>query len=127
MKQPKKKKIKFFIPILILCMLLLFVGMLCFFAAEWYKTVYGDVGFDSILYTLLSDLGGVESDLIMEFVKDALLPAILLTVLVGLALLHFRNKREILSTFILNLWRLPFYLRNLVAETMLTLSLNNMN
>ncbi|MBQ2238435.1 MAG: LTA synthase family protein [Lachnospiraceae bacterium] len=86
MKQPKKKKIKFFIPILILCMLLLFVGMLCFFAAKWYKSVYGDVGFDSILYTLLSDLGGVESDLIMEFVKDALLPAILLTVLVGLAL-----------------------------------------
>lgn len=55
--------------------LVLLLGFLCFFAARWYLKTYGDTGFDSILFTLFSDLGGVESELILSFLLRAALPA----------------------------------------------------
>lgn len=58
--------------------LLLMTGFLFLFAARWYRTTYGNTGFDSILFTLFSDLGGVESDLILSFFTSALLPALAL-------------------------------------------------
>ena len=61
----------------VLWLLLLSVSGLCFFAARWYIRTYGDLGFDSILYTLLSDLGGVQSGLVWSFTLKALLPALL--------------------------------------------------
>ena len=60
---------------------LLLIGFLTFFAAKWYRDIYGNLGFDSILYTLFSDLGGVESKLILDFCLKAALPAVLGTVL----------------------------------------------
>lgn len=60
-----------------LWLLLLSVSGLCFFAARWYIRTYGDLGFDSILYTLLSDLGGVQSGLVWSFALKALLPTVL--------------------------------------------------
>ena len=51
---------------------------LCFFAARWYIRTYGDLGFDSILYTVFSDLGGVQSGLIISFCLKAVVPALLL-------------------------------------------------
>ena len=56
--------------------LLLIAGFLCFFAARWYLSTYGNTGFDSILFTLFSDLGGVETDLIASFLLRAGLPAL---------------------------------------------------
>ena len=38
---------------------LLLVAYGCFFAARWFVTVYGRIGFDSILFTLQSSLSGV--------------------------------------------------------------------
>ena len=70
---------------------LLAVACLCFFAARWYIGTYGDLGFDSILYTVFSDLGGVQSGLILSFCLKALLPMLLCTVL-GAAALHLLGK-----------------------------------
>ncbi len=71
--------------------LLFLVAGLCFFAARWYIKTYGDLGFDSILYTVFSDLGGVQSGLILSFCGKALLPAVLCAV-VGSAALRLLGK-----------------------------------
>ncbi len=76
----------------LLC-LLSFAAMLCFFSTLWYKDVYGDTGFDSVLYTLTGGLGGVQSGLVISFLSGALLPAVLCTVGVALAL-YLPRKRE---------------------------------
>ena len=37
--------------------LLIFLGSLAHYSAKWYISTYGDVGFDSILFTLFGGLG----------------------------------------------------------------------
>lgn len=111
MKQIKRKRSKFFLFFLflqILCILLLLTGMLSFFAARWYISVYGNIGFDSILYTLLSDLNGVESDLIANFIKAALIPALLLTISVGFILFLKTKRKLVLSIKQLRIRLYPF-------------------
>ncbi len=73
--------------------LLLLISFLCFFAARWYIKTYGDLGFDSVLYTIFSDLGGVQSGLILSFSLKALLPALLCTGL-GAAALHWGRRNR---------------------------------
>ena len=63
---------------------LLFLGFICFFSARWYISTFGDVGFDSILYTLFSDLNGVESGQVINYLIYALLPTVILTVVLTL-------------------------------------------
>ena len=70
---------------------LLFFAYLCFFAARWFVTVYGRIGFDSILFTLQSSLSGVQSDLIASFLLGAALPCALCTGLSCAILLLLRR------------------------------------
>ena len=63
--------------ICILCVVLLFLGCLAFFSARWYITEFGDTGFDSILYTLFSEMSGTDATVIRNFKLTALLPAII--------------------------------------------------
>jgi phosphoglycerol transferase len=65
---------------------LFLAASVCLFAALWYNKVYGDTGFDSIIYTLTSDMGGVDSGIIKDFIWDALIPAIATTVIVSVLL-----------------------------------------
>lgn len=101
MKNKKSKKGIFSI---ILCSLAILIGFISFNAARWYISVYGNLGFDAILYTLLSDLGNTEGDLITSFINDALVPAVVATAIVVVILflkaprkivLHFRDKFKI--------------------------------
>ena len=78
-KTNQAKKASWLIPALYT--LLNFVGFLCFFSARWFVTVYGRIGFDSILYTLKSSLGGVQSGLIFQYLFKALLPCLICTLL----------------------------------------------
>ena len=71
--------------------LLLFAAFLCFFAARWFVTVYGRIGFDSILFTLKSSLSGVQSDLVISYLMGGLLPALACTALSGVILLLMRR------------------------------------
>ena len=78
----------------VLWTILLLTAALCFFAARWYIKTYGDLGFDSILYTVFSDLGGVQAGLIQSFCLKALMPAVLCAVLGGTALHLLRDKKS---------------------------------
>ena len=72
----------------------LLIGFLVFFAARWYVNTYGSTGFDSILFTLTSDLGGVESDLILSFLWKAALPALFCAGAGTIAIFHQPKKRR---------------------------------
>ena len=55
----------------------IFLAFLCFFAAICYREIYGDTGFDSVLYTLFGGLEGMQSGLMQKFATNAILPAAL--------------------------------------------------
>ena len=92
--------------------LLLMLGFLCFFAARWFVTVYGRIGFDSILFTLQSSLSGVQSDLVQSYLLRGLLPALVctalsLTILLLLRRLPIRGLVSILCSLALTLLATP--------------------
>lgn len=62
--------------------LLIILGFTAFFAARWYISKYGDIGFASVLYTLLAGLGGTEEGLITDYLKSGLCPALVLSLVV---------------------------------------------
>ena len=78
----------------VVCTALFAVACLCFFAARWYVKTYGDVGFDGILYTLTSDLGGVQSGLVWAFSLNVFLPLILCGAMAFSVLHLLRNQRR---------------------------------
>ena len=92
----KKKIIK---PIL--CTVAAAIGFACFFSARWYISVCGDLGFDSIIYTLMAGLGGVASNLINDYLLKALVPIVICTVLVALLLFVKLPKKLKLPSWIL--------------------------
>ena len=73
--------------------LILFPSALCFFSARWFVSIYGRIGFDAVLYTLSSSLGGVESDLLIRYLLKALLPCLLFTGLVLFLLFRIPRKK----------------------------------
>lgn len=56
---------------------LLLLGALAYFSSLWYRSMYGDIGFDSILYTLGAETQGVQPELVLDYVLKAALPAML--------------------------------------------------
>ncbi len=92
---------------------LLLIAYVCFFAARWFITVYGRIGFDSILFTLQSSLDGVQADLIYSYLLNGLFPALLCTALSCFILLLLRRLPvsglvSILSSIILSLGLLTY-------------------
>ena len=80
----------------LICCLLLFIAFLAFFSAKWYINTYGQLGFDSILYTLLSDLSGVEADLLIRYAISSVVPAVICTTLLSLFLFLSWEKKLVL-------------------------------
>ena len=78
-----------------ICCLLLFIAFLAFFSAQWYINTYNQSGFEAIMFTLLSDLNGVESDLVIRYIIFSVMPAILCTALLGL--IFFVNWKKKLT------------------------------
>lgn len=60
---------------------------LLFFSAEWYMRNYGDTGFDSVLFTLFSNMNGVSEGLLFSFLIQGALPAVAVTA-IPLSLLY---------------------------------------
>ncbi|WP_458408254.1 LTA synthase family protein [Anaerotignum sp.] len=87
------------IAILIGCIILLLLGCLAFFSARWYITEFGDTGFDSILYTLFSEMNGTDSAVIMDFMVTALLPALVAFVVLTLLFWAKRGNGDRLYPF----------------------------
>ena len=89
-----KKTSKKSIAIVVGCIILLFLGCMAFFSARWYIMEFGDTGFDSILYTLFSEMSGTDSAVIMNFMTTALLPAIVAWVVLSLLFWAKKAKTE---------------------------------
>lgn len=66
--------------------LLLLVGFLCYYAARWYLSLYGELNFNAVLFTLLSGLGGLERSILTSFFRQ---PLALCFLTVGLLTLFF--------------------------------------
>ena len=71
--------------------LLLLLSYGCFFAARWFVTVYGRIGFDSILFTLQSSLDGVQSGLVQSLLLRGALPTVICTALSCAILMMLRK------------------------------------
>ncbi len=87
-----KVKNKFKIKTLVLSMLLFF-STLAIFSAAWYRSLYGDIGFDSILFTLLSELNGVDTDILVRYFLGAGVPAVATWAAV-MFVFHFKPKKS---------------------------------
>ncbi len=68
-----------------------FLSFTAFFSAKWYIDVYGDIGFRSILFTLLSPMQGTANELIYDWLLNGLLPSLLCTAV--LSVFYFAKFR----------------------------------
>lgn len=101
MKSPNKHKLLRHDPkpqTVFVCTVLLLIGFIVCFAARWYTLVYGDTGFDSVMFTLTNGLNGAEDRLINSYLKEGLAPAVFFCA-VAAFLIFFRSKRYIAVTF----------------------------
>ncbi len=111
----------------------LFLAYLAFFSASWYRTTYGDVGVDAILWTLRSGVEGTSPQLIRDYFFRAPVLSLGLTALSAVLLLKLRKLPlrgvySLVSSLILGtgllVWaacsvELPTYLRDQILPTML--------
>lgn len=62
----------------VVCSALNVFALLLFFSATWYIKNYGNTGFDSVLFTLFSNMGGASPKLIFSFILGSILPTVVL-------------------------------------------------
>ena len=125
MKQHKRKigrRILWGLVVFLSCLLIL-SAFLAYYSAQWYVNTYGQLSFDSILFTLLSDLNGVESTLISDYIRAALVPALLLVI--PLCLLLFLPWRKRLVLWIKPKIRLRLFPVYRVIALLVTLGLSS--
>ena len=96
-KQSKRKLSWLTVPIV--GALLLLLGGLCYFSARWYGYYYGDVGFNSVLVTLLSGVAGVESLILFNFICGPVGMTLICTLLLTLWCCHRSRFRLRLHLF----------------------------
>jgi len=117
----------------VLGVLLVFAGSLCHFSAQWYIQEFGDTGFDSILFTLFSEKGGVSEEVMMGYFRVGLQPTLIATavaIVLFVLLACFTRRSWYLTAFSLAACialcanaaitvKLPEYLRNYANATQL--------
>ncbi len=81
--------------------LLAFLAWLAFFSTAWYRRVYGDTGFDSVIYTLTGGLGGVQSGLLLDYLLGALVPAAAVTLVQFLLPYLLRHRKWMPKIFVI--------------------------
>ncbi len=79
----------------VLTVLFLLLGFAAIFSAQWYISTYGDTGFDSIIFSLFSNLGAVAQGLVKSYIFSAILPALACTAILSVALLVPLIKSEL--------------------------------
>ncbi len=95
MKETKKKTSLAWV---ILCGIFSVIGYVLLFAALWFAINFGaDVGFDAVIFTLLADMDGVNTNMVWLFLLQVVLPALLcggatFGILIYLPKLIFRHK-----------------------------------
>ncbi len=78
----------------ILGILLIVLSLAAYYAAKWYADIYGQMGFDSILYTLTAGINGTDPGLIQSFLSTVL-PKILSWSIPVCFLLYFRARKKV--------------------------------
>ena len=82
MKIKSKKRIKLEKCIFgIGCSFFFVMTLLLYFSALWYIRRFGETGFDSVMFTLLSNMGGVNGDLLSSYILEGVLPTMLVSAL----------------------------------------------
>lgn len=93
MKKQTCKKTFRIIGQLFLCLLVV-LSVMAILSAKWYQDIYGDLGFDSILFTLTANRDGVQTGLIDSWVAAVVPQTVFLSAL-AIAFFGFRNKKQI--------------------------------
>lgn len=73
-------------------LIIIFLVALAAYATKWLRVTYGDISFDEILFTLTAPIRGTEEGLIKSFKANALVPAIIVSVLVFIALTFLYSR-----------------------------------
>lgn len=81
------KKAKNYIASRVVLTLLAFTGLLCMFSALWYCDLFGDIGVESVLFTVLAGFAGVQGGMVASWIFSALVPSLLITGLIFFLLL----------------------------------------
>lgn len=63
----------------ILIVITFFLSFTAFFSAKWYVDIYGNIGFRSILFTLLSPMQGTAGEIVYDWLLKGLLPSVICT------------------------------------------------
>lgn len=80
MKKAKRTDIKTGIAgktVSVVLAILVVFAVLAYATAKWYLDRYGDIGFDSILFTMFSELNGVENGLVVDYICKTLVVSLL--------------------------------------------------
>ncbi len=86
------KKTFLYILTTVVCGIILAISSLLACAASWYIKFYGDVGFDSILFTFFADLDGVNQGIVWKFLYGAALPSLFLTAVLMIFIFYESKK-----------------------------------
>ena len=74
------------------------IGFLLLFSAHWFVRNFNqDIGLDSVIFTVFSDMNGADSGLVNSFLLESLLPTVVFTLILTAIL--------ILSTLIIRAWK----------------------
>ncbi len=102
-KKPSDKTWLYALSAIFLCL-----GFVTLSAAIWYKTVYGDVGFDSIIFSLFANSSGVQNGIVYNYLLYSLLPAIAVTALFCFVLFYIPRKEYFFKFRKINFKIYPF-------------------
>ena len=101
--------------------LLITLSLLAWLSAKWYIEVFGQIGFDSIVYTLLSDMSGVQGGLVKSYLEYTL-PKVLSGVPVICLVLFAGSRKQMMLTLFhkvrLRIYPFPRFLRSVLALTL---------
>ncbi len=99
----------------IILFLFLALSVVALFSAYWYTRIYGNVGFDAVLFTLFTDMGSVEGGIVSDYLLTSLLPAIITLVILYVVIFFIplsQKKRQEKNRFFI----LPFWVSALISS-----------
>ena len=112
----KHRKFRRFLSVVfgILGIVLVILSFAALYSAKWYASVYGQMGFDSVLFTLTAGVKGTDPELIHSYMS-AVLPSTLGWSILICFLLFFRAKKKLVLTLFRKLRIRLFPLSRLVC------------
>lgn len=73
------QKVKKYIASRVFLTIFTLAGLLCMFSALWYASLFGDIGVESVLFTVLAGFAGVQGGMVASWIFSALVPSLVLT------------------------------------------------